>query len=60
MKTKISKKNDSTKFFFEFTDKLNLINPNKKIALGNFNIYYNRITFNLDITTINSKFLLQL
>ena len=44
----------------KITDKLNLINPNKKIALGNFNIYYNRITFNLDITTINSKFLLQL
>ena len=50
MNTKSSKTNESTKF----TDKLNLINSNKKIALGNLNIYYtwNNISF----TYNNNKF----
>ena len=40
MSTENSKKNDSNKFFYEFTDKLNLKNLNKNIALANLNIYY--------------------
>ena len=27
-------------FFYEFTDKLNLKNPNKNITLANLSIYY--------------------
>ena len=40
MKTENSKTNESNKFAYEFTDKLNLKNPNKNIALVNLNIYY--------------------
>ena len=39
MNTENSKKNEP-KFFYEFTDKLNLKNPNKNIALANPSIYY--------------------
>ena len=35
-----SKTRHSNKFFYNFTDKLNLKNPNKKIALANLSIYY--------------------
>ena len=35
-----SKTNESNRFFYQFTDKLNLKNPNKNIALANFSIYY--------------------
>ena len=44
---------------YQFTDKLNLKNPNKNIALANLSIYYTRKTLNLNTTTTNSKFLLQ-
>ena len=37
-----SRENESNKFFNEFTDKLNLENPNKNIALPNLSIYYIR------------------
>ena len=32
--------NESIKFFYQFTDKLNLKNPNKDMALANLSIYY--------------------
>ena len=35
-----SKKNESNKFIYQFTDKLNLKNPNKNMALANLSIYY--------------------
>ena len=35
-----SKTKHSNKFVYDFTDKLNLKNPNKNIALGNLSIYY--------------------
>ena len=34
-----SKTNYSNKFIYQFTDKLNLKNPNKNMALGNLSIY---------------------
>ena len=37
---KKSKKNETNKLFFEFTDKLNLKKPNKNIAQANLTIYY--------------------
>ena len=40
MNTLNSEKNESNKFMFQFTDKLNLKNPNKNIALANLSIYY--------------------
>ena len=40
MNTLNSKANKSNRFFFQFTDKLNLKNPNKNIALANLSIYY--------------------
>ena len=39
--TENSKKNESNKFLYQFTDKLNIKTPNKKnIALVNLSIYY--------------------
>ena len=35
-----SKTNESNKFNYQFTDKLNLKNPNKNMALANLSIYY--------------------
>ena len=35
-----SKTKYSNKFVYSFTDKLNLKNPNKNIALANLSIYY--------------------
>ena len=40
MNNENSKRNESNKFFYEFTDKLNLKNPNKNVALANLSIYY--------------------
>ena len=40
MNTENNKANDSNKFSHHFTDKLNLRNPNKNIALANLSIYY--------------------
>ena len=40
MNTLSSKANDSNKFMYQFTDKLNLKNPNKNMALANLSIYY--------------------
>ena len=40
MNTLNSKTNESNRFVYQFTDKLNLKNPNKNIALVNLSIYY--------------------
>ena len=40
MNTLNSKENESNRFIYQFTDKLNLKNPNKNIALANLSIYY--------------------
>ena len=40
MNTLNSKKSESNKFIYQFTDKLNLKNPNKNMALANLSIYY--------------------
>ena len=40
MNTENSKTNEPNKFFHEFTDKLNLKNPNRNIELATFSIYY--------------------
>ena len=40
MNTENSKTKHLNKFFYNFTDKLNLKNPNKNIALANLSIYY--------------------
>ena len=39
MNTLNSKTNESNKFIYQFTDKLNLKNPNKNMALANLSIY---------------------
>ena len=35
-----SETNESNRFMYKFTDKLNLKNPNKNMALANLSIYY--------------------
>ena len=40
MNTLNSKTNESNKFIYQFTDKLNLKNPKKDIALANLSFYY--------------------
>ena len=40
MNTLISKTNESDKFMYQFTEKLNLKNPNKNMVLANLSIYY--------------------
>ena len=40
MNTANSKTNQSNRSVYNFTDKLNLKNPNKNIALANLSIYY--------------------
>ena len=40
MNTLNSKTNEPNKFMYQFTDKLNLKNPNKNMALANLSIYY--------------------
>ena len=40
MNTLNSKTNKSNRFVYQFTDKLNLKNRNKNIALANISIYY--------------------
>ena len=40
MNTLNSKTNECNKFIYQFTDRLNLKNPNKNIELANLSIYY--------------------
>ena len=49
-----SKTKQSNKFIYNFTDKLNLKNPNKNIALTNLSIYYTWKNVKSDYN--NSKF----
>ena len=61
MNTLNSKTNEPNKFMYQFTDKLNLKNPNKNMALANLSIYIiHGKTLNLNTTTINLKLPLQL
>ena len=66
MNTENSKTNESNKFIYQFTDKLNLKNPNNKnIGLVNLSIYYtwkniksaqNNNKFKMSALTWNDKF----
>ena len=62
MNTLNSKTNEFNRFKYNFTNKLNLKNPNKNIALANLSIHYTwkNILYNMNTTTTNLKFLLQL
>ena len=57
--------NDSNKFIYQFSDTLNLKNPNKNMALANLSIYYtwknikseyNNIKFKISAPTWNDEF----
>ena len=54
MNTENSKTNESNKFIYQFTDKLNLKNPNKNMALSNLSIYYT--WQNIKFVCSNNKF----
>ena len=65
MNTLNSKANESNKFIYQFTDNLNLKNPNKNMALANLSIYYtwknikseyNNNKFKISAPTWNDKF----
>ena len=65
MNTVNSKTNESNKFIYQFTDKLNLKNPNKNMALANLSIYYtweniksedNNNKFKISAPTWNDEF----
>ena len=61
MNTGNSKTNESNKFIYQFTNKLNLKNRNNKnIGLVNLSIIATGKTLNLHIATINLKFQLQI
>ena len=60
MNTENSKTNGLHRFRLTLTDKLNLKDPNKNMALANLSIYYIWKTFNLHIAITNLKYLLQL
>ena len=55
MNTLNSKTNESNRFVYQFTDKLNLNNSSKSIALANLSIYYTWKKLNLNTTTTNLK-----
>ena len=65
MNTLNSKTNESNRFIYQFTDKLNLKNSNKNIALTNLSIYYtwknikpeyNNSKFKISAPTWNNEF----
>ena len=65
MNTLNSKTNESNKFMCQFTDKLNLKNSNKTMALANLSIYftwknikseYNNNKFKISAPTWNDEF----
>ena len=60
MNSKNSKTSEPHRFTMDLTDKLNLKNPNKNMALANLSIYYTWKTSSQNTTTINLKFLPQL
>ena len=60
MDTENSKTNEPHRFGLTLTDKVNLKDPNKSMALANLSIYYTWKNKKSAITTINLKYLLQL
>ena len=63
MNTENSKKNEPHRFKLDLTDKLNLKNPNKNMALANLSIYYtwknieyNNHKFKISAPTWNDTF----
>ena len=65
MNTLNSKTNEFNKFMYQFTDRLNLKNPNKNMALANLSIYYtwknikseyNNNKFKISAPTWNDEF----
>ena len=60
MNSQNSKTGESHRFKLDLTDKLNLKDPKKNIALANSSIYYTWKILNQNTATINLKFLLQL
>ena len=55
--TEYSETNESNKFIYQFTDKLNLKTPNNKnIGLVNLSIYYSGKTLSQNTTTTNLKY----
>ena len=65
MNTLTSKTNESNKFVYQLTDKFNLKNPNKNMALANLSIYYtwknikseyNNNKFKISAPTWNDEF----
>ena len=60
-----NKTNESNKLIYQFTDKLNLKNPNKNMALANLSVYYtweniiseyNNNKFKISAPTWNDEF----
>ena len=60
MNTLNCKANESNKFIYQFTDKLNLKNPNKNMALANLSIYYTWKNIKSEYNNTILKFLPQL
>ena len=58
--TENSKTNESHRFKLNLSDKLNLKNPNKNMALANLSIYYTWKNIKSEYKNINLKFQLQL
>ena len=57
MNSENSKTNESNRFKYNFTNKLNLKNPNTNIALANLSIIIHGKILNLNIKTVNLKFM---
>ena len=60
MNSKNSKTSEPYKFKYDLTDKLDLRNPNKNMALANLSIYYTGKMLNQLITIISLKYQHQL
>ena len=65
MNTLSTKTNETKRFTYQFTDKLNVKNPNKNMALANLSIYYtwkniktenNNNKFKISAPTWNGEF----
>ena len=56
MNTKNSKTSEPHRFQLDLTDKFNLKNPNKNMALANLSIYYTSKTSSQNTSTINLTF----
>ena len=60
MNTLNSNADESNKFIYQFTDKMNLKNPNKNMALANLNICYTWKNIKSEYNNNKFKILLQL